>query len=232
MVALAFAGACTGVTGSGPENGSDAGGRDAGMAADAGGCKPASVLYLNRSGGTYKPGDEDDSSTNTSMIVDVSRQIPAYPHDEEHWGNVVSCIRAGLQPFNIDVVEEDPGDATHMEVVFTTSFWGQENVSALSPAFCDPSPRAIAFVFGSAFAAGAAHEECEVAIQAFAVGVTTLDHAFRCEDYLSWLTGCGDKSWVDESVPCGELEARECQCGGATQNSFQTMLSRFGATCD
>ena len=41
-----------------------------------------------------------------------------------------------------------------------------------------------------------------------------------------------DKSWVDDDLACGEpKQAMECQCGGATQNSYQTMVATFGAAC-
>lgn len=42
---------------------------------------------------------------------------------------------------------------------------------------------------------------------------------------MTFLSGCGDKSFLDANVSCGEFEAHNCTCGGSTQNSFQHLLS-------
>ena len=68
---------------------------------------------------------------------------------------------------------------------------------------------------------------CETAGQetAHAFG---LDHEFLCQDPMTYLVGCGAKSFQDEYVPCGEFQPRECNCGTPTQNSVQSMYQLFG----
>jgi hypothetical protein len=55
--------------------------------------------------------------------------------------------------------------------------------------------------------------------------ITGLDHAFDCHDWLSQLSDCGPRSFLDANVNCGDFSARACQCGGTTQNSHQTMMA-------
>jgi hypothetical protein len=59
-----------------------------------------------------------------------------------------------------------------------------------------------------------------------------LDHSFECRDYMSYLrSGCDGKEWVDEPLPCGELQERDCMCDRGAQNSYQIMLEKFGPHC-
>jgi hypothetical protein len=46
---------------------------------------------------------------------------------------------------------------------------------------------------------------------------------------MTYLYGCGDKTFQDGAYPCGEYEARACECGGADQNSYQYILGLFGS---
>ena len=55
-----------------------------------------------------------------------------------------------------------------------------------------------------------------------------LEHEFKCEDPMTYLYGCGEKSFQDGDYPCGEYEARACECGGASQNAYQYILDLFG----
>jgi hypothetical protein len=88
----------------------------------------------------------------------------------------------------------------------------------------------IAFVFPGSLA-GDASATCQVTAQMIG-NMFNLDHALYCKDVMTFLEGCGDKSFVDMDVPCGEVEQRACACGGATQNSYQTIAGIAGANCD
>ncbi|MBA2538440.1 MAG: hypothetical protein H0V17_02290 [Deltaproteobacteria bacterium] len=48
---------------------------------------------------------------------------------------------------------------------------------------------------------------------------------------MTFLSGCGEKSFTDAEVPCGESEARACNCGGNTQNSYAYLADLLGETC-
>jgi MYXO-CTERM domain-containing protein len=62
----------------------------------------------------------------------------------------------------------------------------------------------------------------------------TLNHLYDCEDPMTYLNGCGDKYFQDAALSCagvsqnGQWTAQQCSCGGATQNSHQTLLAAFG----
>jgi hypothetical protein len=88
-------------------------------------------------------------------------------------------------------------------------------------------PRAVVF----AFAAEVRHEvraTCEtIAMEvAHAYG---LDHEYLCKDVMTYLGGCGSKSFVDKAAPCGEKKRRPCHDGAATQNSYRRLLEVLGA---
>ena len=55
-----------------------------------------------------------------------------------------------------------------------------------------------------------------------------LDHSYKCEDPMTYLEGCGEKNFVDGDFPCGEYSPRACDCGNATQNTYQHILGMFG----
>jgi MYXO-CTERM domain-containing protein len=61
-----------------------------------------------------------------------------------------------------------------------------------------------------------------------------LDHEFLCADPMTYLNGCGAKSFQDVAAPCGEDQARDCaqagqyDCGYNQQNSVQLMTARIG----
>jgi MYXO-CTERM domain-containing protein len=45
---------------------------------------------------------------------------------------------------------------------------------------------------------------------------------------MTYLTGCGVKSFQDIDAPCGEYGPRDCECGGASQSSYQKLVAEFG----
>src|SRR5262245_23064516 len=112
-------------------------------------CQP-SVLYLNRSGGAYDHGLADDAALNLSSIVDGPLALAPYPHDDIEWSDTVACIRSALQPFPIQITENDPGMVPHVELVFTTAYWaGSPGQTHVIPGSCF-AHQELGFVFGNA----------------------------------------------------------------------------------
>jgi hypothetical protein len=115
------------------------------------------------------------------------------------------------------------------EIVFTTKYWGPnpEAMYSLSAANCQTPPAngGVAFVFGS----GPGLDDhpkvwCEYALGQLGSDLAGLDHSRDCHDYLgTFQTACGDKTYVDGDLKCGENTDRTCFCGGTTQNSYQKM---------
>lgn len=199
------------------------------------GCTPSATIYLNNQGGTYTAGAADDSYANVSSVLDMARTLEPWG-TVDIWNDLVSCFRQGVSQFNVEVVETDPGDVDHTEIVFTTTTW-IAGAGSLAPLLCTPGTRPIAYMFdvyGSNTTSA-----CEAALQIWGNAAVSLDHAFECSDYMTFLTGCGAKGWVDQDVPCGEYEARDCQClgvgggpTGPTQNSYQRLLNAYGPPCN
>lgn len=123
----------------------------------------------------------------------------------------------------------DPGDQPHFETMVAgdPEDVGQpENVGGVSPFTCGVIENAITFDFANLWSD--MRQLCEVVAQetGHAFG---LDHEYLCTDPMTYLTGCGDKFFRDQDAPCGELEPRDCTCGGRTQNSYRRIVEAFSA---
>jgi hypothetical protein len=55
-----------------------------------------------------------------------------------------------------------------------------------------------------------------------------LDHAYLCEDPMSYLHGCGEKTFQDRDAACGEDEPRACNTDDGTQNSYRHLARVVG----
>ena len=186
------------------------------------------ILYLNRclGGCELSPGFED-SRSNHSSIIKNSRNLSEFKHSEEDWREVVDCVRQLYAPFEIKVVDEDPGQADHFEamVAGTAVEAGFLGAGGVSPFTCGVIENAITFSFASNYEN--MRTLCYVVGQesAHALG---LDHELECTDPLTYLPGCPIKAFQDIDAPCGEYNERPCECGGDTQNSFQYIERLFG----
>ncbi|HTM21354.1 MAG TPA: Ig-like domain-containing protein [Kofleriaceae bacterium] len=189
------------------------------------------ILYLNPCWGgcTVKAGWNDNSSTNTSSIVDGTSSISEYAYGQASFDAVVDCVRALYEPFDVEVTADDPGSTPHFEAIVAgrPGEVGMSNqVGGVSPFDCGIIDNAITFTFANIYG-GSVQAICETVGQesAHAYG---LDHEFLCEDPMTYLSGCGPKTFHDTDADCGEYQSRQCQCGGSTQNSFQSIMSIFG----
>ncbi len=190
---------------------------------------PALTIYMNRNGGTIYPGN-DDSSNQVSSIPNSVSNMGAYSYGDASWSEVMTCIKDIYAPFNIEVTDVRPASGTYIECM--TSGNPQDvgmgaNVGGVSPYNCGFIPQAIVYDFAEVWG-GDTRAICETAAQetAHAFG---LDHEFYCPDPMTYLTGCGDKYFRDYTAQCGTYSAQNCLCGGTTQNSYQSILSMFGA---
>jgi len=187
------------------------------------------VVFLNRRGGTYTRGSNNSSSNVSSIPSAASVTIPAYEGSEADWQSLVSCVRSQYTRFNVQITDVDPAAATHIETVVggTSSLLGYaSNVGGVSPFNCGVISRSIAFVFSRAY--GSVRGECEAV--AHEVGHSLgLEHEYLCQDPMTYLSGCGSKTFQDVAAQCGTSSAVACQCGAATQNTVQKLLSNVGA---
>ena len=190
---------------------------------------PQRTIFLNKAGGTYFPG-ANNSSTNRSSIVSNPSTVGAYEGTAAQWSALVTCVRNQFSRFNVVVTDVDPGAAQHLEAVMggkPQDIGMGSGVGGVAPMFgdCSVVERAVVYIFTTVL--GSTQVECEVAAQEIAHAYG-LDHEYLCKDPMTYLGGCGAKSFQDVDAQCGEYQARECMCGGTTQNSVQEMLATLG----
>lgn len=187
------------------------------------------IIFVNKNGGTYSPGN-DDSSSNRSSIIGGTVKLPPYSEGAAAWSKFLTCIQDEFHPFDVEVTDQDPGPAPHIEAVIggTPGMIGMsQGVGGVSPMTddCALIDRAVVYVFSDVF-----HNpqvECEVAAQEIGHAIG-MDHEYLCSDPMTYLSGCGHKTFQDQTVSCGEGSPRQCMCS-AKQNSFQFLTKRLGA---
>jgi hypothetical protein len=206
-----------------------------GKAPDRGAYRAATpmVIFMNRSGGTYTRG-WDDSRSNVSSIVNSTTKFPAFSYGDTKWNAVMACVREIYAPFNVEVTDADPGSAPHVECVTSGSptLLGQDpRVGGVAPFNCEIIDNAVVYAFAEV-SDGDVQQICETAAQetAHAFG---LDHEVNCRDPMTYLGWCSDgstpdKAFQDTYSKCGEYQARDCTCGGTTQNSYQKLMEVLG----
>jgi MYXO-CTERM domain-containing protein len=198
------------------------------------------IMFMNRSGGTFTPGNEDARNNRSSIIEQTSSVAPWNPGDAA-WNTIMTCVRAQFAPFDIDVTDVDPGTTPHVESVVAGrpgDIGLPDNVGGVSPftVNCDVIPNPIVFTFAAALP-NDPQLVCEIVAQEVSHSFG-LDHEFLCEDPMTYLTDCGAKTFQNVSSACGEYEGRPCRidgqfdCGTETQNSYAMLADRLGLRGD
>jgi hypothetical protein len=188
------------------------------------------VFYMNFDGGTYRPGSED-ARTNSSSIAHKTGTIAPWSAPQASQDAVIDCMENMMSRWNVQVVTEDPGDAAHYELVIggrPTDLGFDGNYGGVAPfrSDCSVIPNAVTYTFAEVIGNNP-QAVCQVAAQEVAHSLG-LDHEYLCSDPMSYLTGCGAKTFQDVDARCGEYGERDCYCGAETQNSVQMFDERLG----
>ena len=195
----------------------------------------APVLYVNRcEGGCTIFSGPDDARQSRSSIPDQDVELSEFRHGDDTWNATVDCVREVLEPYEIQVVTEDPGQSSHHRAIVagTADELGLDSppegqIGGVAPlaSDCRPLDNVLSFTFANTLQDNVIDLCWTVVHEAgHAFG---LDHAFECSDPMTYISGCGTKFFRDEPLACGEFEERACQCG-ATQNSHQHLTGVFG----
>lgn len=192
------------------------------------------IIYMNRSGATLRPG-LNNSSLQTSSIVQTMTEITPWEIDDEDWAETVDCMTDLFSRFDVTVTDRDPGMANHVEAVFgghPNDVGLPDNVAGISPFTTDCSviENSVVFTFTDVLPDDP-RLMCEVMAQEIAHSYG-LDHQMLAADPMSYLDYDGDREFQDEEAFCGEFDLRTCGIGGNvcrdTQNSVELLTQRLG----
>ena len=194
----------------------------------------SNVIYLNNckpNGCQVSPGG-DNSLTNRSSIPDQASTVQPFAYSDAVWAQVVSCVRATYAPFGVQIVTDRPaGGNYHMAIVagVPQNVQMQQGVGGVSPFSCGYIHNAISFSFANVYG-GNVDDICWTVAQETAHS-WGLDHKFDNRDPMTYLqSGPSRKVFQNMAGSCGEYQARQCQCGGSTMNSFTEILQTFGSS--
>ena len=189
------------------------------------------LVFLNRAGGTYTPG-RNNSTNNTSSIPKRNVRVAAYEGTNDDWSKVVACVKDQFASYNVTITDQDPGAAAHIEAVVGDGPQALDldaGVGGISPFTCGVIERSIVYVFSKVLRG--VQSECEVI--AHEVGHSLgLEHEYLCEDPMTYLHGCGEKTFQDRPAQCGTYSAVACECGKPTQNTVEKLLANVGPAID
>jgi hypothetical protein len=191
------------------------------------------VIFMNKDGGTYTCGDNDSRSNRSTIACGASpAQVGDWPGSDAEWSQFMACSVDLFSRFNVTVTDVEPASGDYVEAVIggTPQQVGMgSGVGGVAPYQCGVIPRAVVYAFADVYFGGGNwwRDVCETAAQEV-VHAFGLDHEFLCADPMTYLSGCGEKTFQDVNAQCGEFEPRACDCTGATQNSVQEMLDLFG----
>lgn len=198
--------------------------------AQKGGSSGQHILYLNRcnGGATITAGWPDDNQLDRSGILGGTVNFPPYPYGDDSWAQVVEHTKQIYAPFGIHVTDVDPSPTPHDEAIVCGSggMAGFGGAGGVAPFTCDVIPDPITFTFPESL--GNDPRTIAEVIAQESAHAWGLEHEYKCEDPMTYLSGCGDKTFQDGNYQCGEYSPRACDCGGATQNSYQYIMSLFG----
>jgi len=191
----------------------------------------ATTVFVNRCVGNCQfSAGADNAVTNTSSVLSVAVSLTAFQHGDAAFAQVTACVTELLAPFDIVVTTIDPSPASHFELVVagTAAQAGQQGgVTGLAPQACGVVPNAPVFAFANSIGNDPTII-CETAVSQLGA-VASLEVLFNCPDVMSFLNGCGPKSFRNENSNCGGFQAASCVCGGSTRNSYLVMRAAFGA---
>ncbi len=194
--------------------------------------RAAHTIYLERHGATLTPGD-DDSVAARSSIIRASKQptvtFPAFRGGDRAWKAFVACMKAEYARFDVTVTDTKPDRRSYVLVVVGGSpalIGFPKTTGGLAPYSGDVVEDPVVLVFSETLQ-NRVNEMCETGAMevAHAYG---LDHEYLCKDPMSYLSGCGHKTFQDATVPCGEKKRRDCGDGAPLQNSVQRLLAVLG----
>lgn len=193
---------------------------------------PPMIVFMQRNGGTYYGGNNDSSQNRSSIVPGQSATVGPFHLGDAAWEEVMDCTTEMFSRFNVQVTDVEPQSGAYIESVVGghPSQLGLPNgvggVAPIDPYQCNLIERAIVYTFTQNLGNNT-RVICEVVAQEVAHAMS-LDHQYLCSDPMTYLNGCGAKTFQDQASQCGEYSPRQCNCGRPSQNSVQVLLEKLG----
>ena len=196
--------------------------------------RPPKVIVLEDEPVTLRPGPDDSAAGVSGVIFAHHPQgpvtLPGWKGKKSSWKKVVACVQKLFAPFDVEVVETRPEGEEFILVAVggrpKDIGFADKHVSGLAPFNGGVIPGAVVLAF-----AGQVRHHVRTTCETIGMEVAHaygLDHSYLCKDVMTYLSGCGAKSFVDKDVPCGEKKKRMCTGGAPTQNSYRRLLAILG----
>lgn len=197
--------------------------------------RPSKTIFLERRSVELRPGD-DDAATGVSSVLSHAANKPVrtrgWSGSDAKWKSLVACTKKLFAPFDVTVTDVRPRDNNFVMVAVggksaDIGVTDSHHVSGLAPFNGGVIPRAVVFAF-SLSVNNDVRATCDT-IGMEVAHAYGLDHEYHCKDVMTYLPGCGAKSFVNADAPCGESKKRNCEGGARTQNSYRRLLDVLGA---
>lgn len=188
------------------------------------------TIFLNRcpSGCLVSRGTTDARTNTTSILRNATQaNLSAFSRSDTVWNNVVSCVRDVFGPFGVEIVTDDPGTASHFEIMVagTPQQLGRSaGVGGVSPFDCavEYIPNSLVFVFD--VWGNSVEDICSTAAQELAHSFG-LDHVTDPSDPLTYFGYNGRRRFKDAQIQCGS------DCVDYDNNPATPNTGPFGQTC-
>lgn len=196
--------------------------------------KPSKTIYLERRPVELTPGEDDAARGISSVLLNASNKparTKGWTGGDKKWKSLVTCAQKLFSPFDVVVTDQRPKHDDFMMVVVggkpaDIGIKDGHHVSGLAPFHGGVIPRAVVYAFAATI-----NNDVRATCETIGMEVAHaygLDHEYLCKDVMTYLRGCGAKTFVDADAPCGEGKKRPCEGGAPTQNSYRRLVEVLG----
>ncbi len=187
-------------------------------------------VYLNPNGALIRGGWENSARGSSGLVARRgyrSVNVPRYRGSRASFQRIVQCVKSRYAQFNINIQTERPRSGRYIMAMIgggahTLGYRG--NIAGVAPFNGRIIDNAVVFVFDRNWRSLAAMCNTVVHEIGHALG---LEHQYLCKDPMSYLRGCGTKTFQNVDAWCGEYRARRCR-RGRTQNTYKTLARNLG----
>lgn len=220
------------------------------------GLAPYNKIYLNRCANGCPIGVGTSNSITDKWQIGSPATLSKFPYGDDVWNKVVSCFKDVMAPYNVQVVEANPGSVNHFEIMVAglpTDVGFPNNVGGVAPPGCSTYiDNALVFDFAAVWGSGTTCSQrciediCATAAQEIAHSWGGMDHVIVKEDPMTYYNSNSRKYFQNTAAQCGSdcvngkgpgnvtcsgtnLQSHVCRCTGTqTQNSDTIIKGLFG----